>query len=177
MGTLSEFGSFERVEAFLYNSSFCLCPSGDNPAFTQRLYVSIIHGCIPVRIDTFLRYPADPEGVESAFPFPHLIDWKRMSITISANGGNSGPVSKEALSKGGFRYLSREFEKLLPRLLAMEESGQVLTMRKYMRHVVPYLVFDGHNRAGRLEAPDAASAALNELAIKLGKTGAYSGLV
>ena len=74
--------SLSQAAAYQYNSSFCLCPGGDAPSFTQRLYVSILHGCIPVRIDTYLRYPPDPEGVETAFPFPNIIDWRRMSLTI-----------------------------------------------------------------------------------------------
>jgi len=166
VGSTTDFKSLAEAASFQYNSTFCLCPSGDAPSFTQRLYVSVLHGCIPVRIDTYMRYPSDPEGVESAYPFPNSIDWNRMSLTLSANGGNS--TTKESL-RGGWLFLKSEFFRLIPRLLAMEASGEAQAMRAYVRHIAPLLAFDAHSKTGQLHRQDAASAALYELAIKLGK--------
>ena len=169
----SDFASLAEAAAHQYNASFCLCPGGDAPSFTQRLYVSILHGCIPVRIDTYLRYPPDPEGVETAYPFPNIIDWNRMSITISANGGNA---TKESHAKSGWRYLKEQFLQIVPRLVALEASGEAAAMRAYMRHVAPLLAFDTHSKtSGQLHRQDAASAALHELAIKLGKPIPWGG--
>ncbi|KAL1522004.1 hypothetical protein AB1Y20_021649 [Prymnesium parvum] len=166
VGSTSQFSSLANAAALQLNATFCLCPSGDAPAFTQRLYVSILHGCIPVRIDTYLRYPPDPEHIESAYPFPHLIDWKKMSLTITANGRH---MSKLELAKKGYVHLKKEFSKLVPQLLALEASGEARVMRAYMRKIVPLLTFDAHSRTGELLRQDAASAAIHELAIKLGK--------
>ncbi|KAL3920108.1 MAG: hypothetical protein SGPRY_005376 [Prymnesium sp.] len=168
----SYFRSLNVAAALQADSTFCLCPSGDAPSFTQRLYVSILHGCIPVRVDTFLRYPADPVHVETAFPFPSLINWSRISLSISAT--QLLPIrSKLELARDGYPYLEREFHRLVPRLLDLEASGQARAMRAYMREVAPLLAFDSHDQTGRLNRQDAASAALYELALKIGKPLKY----
>ena len=89
------------------------------------------------------------------------------TVTSSANRGNG---TKESLAKEGWEYLKAEFRQIVPRLVALEESGEAGAMRTYMRHVAPLLAFDTHSKtSGQLHRQDAASAALHELAIKLGK--------
>jgi len=167
VGRTSDFASLAVAARHQHNSTFCLCPSGDAPSFTQRFYVSILHGCIPVRVDTYLRYPPDPSGEEYAYPFPHLIDWRRVVIQLSANGGNA---TKESLTRDGFRHLRGSLEALIPRLLALEASGEARAMRDYMRRIAPLLTFDTHSASsGQLHRQDAPSAALHELAVRLGK--------
>ena len=170
VGKTSGFSSLAQAAALQHNATFCLCPTGDAPSFTQRLYVSILHGCIPVRIDTYLRYPPDPEQVEYAYPFPHLIDWRRMLVSISVNNENA---TKDSLARTGFDLLKSDFLRLIPRLLALEASGGAHEMRAYMRRIAPLLAFDAHSSNGTLHRQDAASAALYELAIKLGKPLAW----
>ena len=62
--------------------------------------------------------------------------------------------------------LRREFASLVPRLLELEPRAA--EAREYMLSVAPRLMFDAHDRDGKLRQPDAASAALRELAVKLG---------
>ena len=67
--------SLVSASALAANATFCLCPSGDAPAFTQRLFTTLAMGCLPVFVDLYNRYPAEPAG--PAFPFPRSIDWRR----------------------------------------------------------------------------------------------------
>ena len=43
--------SLDEAHEQAKQATFCLCPSGDAPALTQRFYQSIFAGCIPVFID------------------------------------------------------------------------------------------------------------------------------
>lgn len=63
-----------------------------------------------------------------------------------------------------------QFDALVPKLLALEASGEAARMRAYMRRIVPLIAFDAHSKLdGQLHRPDAASAAIYELAARLGK--------
>lgn len=96
VGRVNDFRSLSAAAAHQSNATFCLCPAGDTPAFTQRMYVAMMNGCLPVRIDLYMRYPADPGGVESAYPYASQIDWSRVVVEISVNGGNrSLPDAKQ----------------------------------------------------------------------------------
>ena len=83
-----------------------------------------------------------------------------------------GPnATKQALKKSGYQKLRAEFEGLVQRLLALEASGEATRMRAYIRQVVPLLAFDAHDvQSGVIHEQDAASAALHELAVRLGKS-------
>lgn len=139
------------------NATFCLCPSGDTPALTQRFYASIFSGCLPVLIDLFDRYPN--RTMPQALPFPSLIDWDRFVVRVpavrsnAAEGGSAGAVDRSAHS----RSLQREFDGLTLRLLALEPSAP--ERRRYMRRVAKWLRWDAPSGE-----EDAASAAIREIA-------------
>ena len=150
------------------NSTFCLCPSGDTPALTQRFYASIFSGCIPVLIDLFDRYPN--RSVPQALPFPSLIDWDRIVVRLPTRqpvNGEPPPVtasqSAPTPAQSHLQLLQREFDGLVPRLLALEPSAPA--RRRYMRRVAHWLRWDAPAGA----EPDAASATLFEIARRLGK--------
>lgn len=176
------------------NATFCLCPSGDTPGFTQRFYQSILAGCIPILVDLYLRYPPD-HGSSGAgrdgrsFPFPSLICWPRFVIELPLNRSrvlqtagllsstSSGVAEAEKLlstktgrssaSEGLWAALEAEFEQLVPSLLRIERRAAEAA--RYMMSISHLLRFDAHLDSGELPLPDAASAALQELAIRLGR--------
>lgn len=115
---------------------FCLCPTGDSKGFTARLYFSIAHGCIPIRIDGFRR---PLRWSELAFPFPSLIDWRRVVIDV--------PFSEVA--------------SLVSRLKSIPQA-EVEARQSYMRSIGHWLVFD--RERGQ---PDAADAVVRELESRL----------
>eukprot|EP00966_Prymnesium_polylepis_P093186 2157453-Prymnesium_polylepis.2 len=62
------------------HSVFCLCPTGDSKGFTARLYFSLVHGCIPVRVDGHRRSTQGPN--QWRYPFPRLLDWDRLVVDV-----------------------------------------------------------------------------------------------
>ena len=177
VGPLQSFGSLSEAAALAARSSFCLCPSGDAPSFTQRLYVAVLSGCVPVRVDAYPRWPADPAGVESAYPYAGAVAWREFVVEVGNwstlhampyRGGPSGRADeppRRAEHNATFRPLLREFDELLPRLLALEPTAA--DRRRRMRNAAHWLAFDAHASDGRLALPDAASAALREVAQRL----------
>jgi hypothetical protein len=120
-------------------SVFCLCPTGDSKGFTARLYFSLAHGCLPVRVDGFRR--ALPWS-DLALPFPSSIDWRRALLDSTVDEVLSGS--------------------LLARLLQLRASGDATARSHYVRQVAHIVVFD--RRSGEF---DAADATLRELQRRL----------
>ena len=120
-------------------SVFCLCPTGDSKGFTARLYFSLAHGCLPVRVDGFRR--ALPWS-DLALPFPSSIDWRRALLDSTVDEVLSGS--------------------LLARLLQLRASGDATARSHYVRQVAHIIVFD--RRSGEF---DAADATLRELQRRL----------
>jgi len=121
-------------------ASFCLCPTGDSKGFTARLYFSIVHACIPIWIDGFdraLRWN------EILFPYPHIIDWRRVVVIASIQDVVSG--------------------KLLSKLITMRKSGVADYYIRYIRTISHHLLFDYTYGS----APDAADTAIRELEYRL----------
>ena len=167
--------SFDAAYEHARQASFCLCPSGDAPSFTQRFYQAVFAGCIPVFVDLYLRYPADV----IAYPFPSRICWRHFVVEVPENRsallaavrlqGSEQKLSQleQRLASDAFRAaLEGEFKRLVPRLQQLEPHAAVA--RRYMRSIASVLKFDAHAANGELLLPDAASAALQELAVKLG---------
>ena len=115
---------------------FCLCPTGDSKGFTARLYFSIAHGCIPVRVDGFRRPLSWPE---LAFPFPSLIDWRRVVIDV--------PLS--------------DAHRLLQQLKDMPRA-EVDARLGYIQSIGHWLIFDREHGQ-----PGAADAMVRELESRL----------
>ena len=77
--------------------SFCFCPVGDSKGLTARLFYSILHGCIPVRVDSHNRkqtihtraFRASPQFDEPArrrefaAPFQSLIEWAAVVVDVN----------------------------------------------------------------------------------------------
>ena len=175
VGTLDGVGSLAEASAMASRSTFCLCASGDAPSFTQRFYFSILHGCIPVRVDLYFRAPDDP-GL--ALPFPSLIEWERIIIDLRPNMTGlpiaDGPVARHhrrGRSAEDADLLDAEFRRRIDGLLLRlvdEEQRTAVARREYMRSVAHWLTFDAHGADGHLRKQDAASATLHEIARLLG---------
>ncbi len=148
---LSNVSTLAEASSWARRSTFCLCPSGDNPAFTQRFYFSLLRGCIPVRVDLYRRAPADASG--PAFPFPSLINWSRAVVDVGTADGPPG--SSHAWAEG-----------VLPLLLGIEPRAP--QMRAYIESIAHWLAFDAHGPDGVLREQDAASATIFQLAELLG---------
>ena len=73
-------------------SSFCLCPSGDAPSFTQRLYVAVLSGCVPVRVDAYPRWPAHGGGLRAGGPDVPRASWAEPSCP-------TGPPTRASTAK------------------------------------------------------------------------------
>ena len=162
------------------NSTFCLCPAGDAPSFTQRFYQSIFAGCIPVFVDLYLRYPLDERR---AYPYPSQICWPKFVVevprsraavleAVGLDGVPAVPLNHSEQHRAGdaFRQvLLDEFERLAPRLARLERAtAQLAAAQQYMASIANLLKFDAHSAVdGRLADPDASSAALRELAVRL----------
>jgi len=148
------------------NATFCLCPSGDAPSLTQRLYAAVSAGCLPVVIDLYARAPLDPQR---GYPFPSLVEWSQFVVEVPANRAAMPAI--DATRRGGaeryFQALQREFAALLPRLQALE--SQAPARRRYMQSIAHLLRFDSPTMdKGQPRRQDAASAAVYEIAGKLG---------
>lgn len=143
-----QIASLDNASRSALNATFCLAPVGDSNGFCGRFYAALLHGCIPVRIDAYRRVPADREA-DPAYPFPSLIDWNSIVININTTE-----------SEGNV------FDTLVPRLLALEPRAR--KARSYLHKVRHLLAYDlaRQVRSARDE-PDAASAALYEVAAKL----------
>jgi len=184
---ISNVSSVAEASEWARRSVFCLCPSGDAPAFTQRFYWSLLHGCIPVRVDLFQRAPPDVP----AFPFSSLINWSRAVIdvgtadTLTSHGGSSSSsgtttTTTRSTSTTATTTTSRRGTDhttsipqgwaagLLPLLLDLEPTA--MERRRYIHSIAHWLSFDAHGADGRLREQDAASATLYELAKLLGVT-------
>ena len=130
------------------NATFCLAPVGDSNGFCGRFYAALLHGCIPVRIDAYRRVPAD-QNDDPAYPFPSLIDWDSIVININTTE-----------SEGDL------FDTLVPRLIALEPRAE--KARRYLHKVRHLLAYDlARQVRSASNEPDAASAALYEIAAKL----------
>ena len=99
-------------------STFCLCPTGDSKGFTARFYFSLLHGCLPVRVDGWER---DPRRAPPAYPFPELLDWSRLVLDI--------PLG--------------QVPSLLPRLATMS-TDEIESRQRYLRRVAHYFLYDFH---------------------------------
>uniref|UniRef100_A0A7S4MFK4 Exostosin GT47 domain-containing protein n=1 Tax=Prymnesium polylepis TaxID=72548 RepID=A0A7S4MFK4_9EUKA len=166
-------GALSAALGIASEATFCLCPSGDTPSLTPRLYTSILAGCVPVVIDLYARYPLD---LTRAYPFPSLIDWHRFVVEVPHNRSSMPRIEKPktvADSKQMYarfrRAIEAEMATLVPRLLQLEQHAA--EARRYMRSIAHWLRYDMHatdrGRQRRLVEQDAASAALHELALRL----------
>ena len=61
-------------------SLFCLCPTGDSKGFTARFYFALVHGCLPVWVDTYQRRLA-----HLALPYGTRIQWDRLMVIHEMN--------------------------------------------------------------------------------------------
>ena len=119
------------------HSVFCLCPTGDSKGFTARLYFSLVHGCIPVRVDGHRRSMEGPNRWR--YPFPRLLDWERLVVDM--------PWA--------------ETPSLLQRLKSFT-SAEVSRRQDYLHSVAHWLVYDTPG-----VAEDAATATILELERRL----------
>ena len=103
------------------------------------------HGCIPVKVDLYRRYPSDFEvpSTNPAYPFASLISWERVVVEATAD----------------------RLDGLLDRLLHLERSAA--SRRRYMRSIAHWISYDAHDAHGQLRLQDAPSAAMHELAARL----------
>jgi hypothetical protein len=156
---LSPNGSFGSLAELTRSSVFCLAIAGDAPSFTSRFYFSVIRGCIPVYLGPMGGYlltspkawGGEPE--EPEFPFAHLIDWKRIVLVLNK--------TTAVLSSSEPSY-----DALVERLIELEPRAA--SVRRYMRRVAHWLLFDAHAADGTLHRQDAASAAIYSIGAKLG---------
>ena len=130
-------GPIEAAE-IARSSTFCVCPTGDSKGFTARFYFSLLHGCLPVRVDGWRR---NAEIAPPTYPFPHLIKWSRIVIDLHPDNAST---------------------QLLP-LLQMPTS-EVEERQSYLHHVAHYLLYDVHAHAHH----DAPAAVINELEGRFG---------
>mmetsp|Transcript_18389 Transcript_18389/g.58587 ORF Transcript_18389/g.58587 Transcript_18389/m.58587 type:complete len:364 (+) Transcript_18389:181-1272(+) len=121
--------SLREAAQLATRSVFCVCPTGDSKGFTARFYFSLLHGCLPIRVDGWGR---DPTLAPPAFPFPELIDWQRIVLDV--------PM--------------RQIDSLLPRLLAMSPS-EVDDRLRYLWRVAPLLMYDVDDSRSHSDAPAA----------------------
>ena len=106
------------------DARFCLCPTGDSKGFTGRFYFSILHDCIPVRVDGWHR---NLSVEELALPFRHRIDWSRAMV-------NYNPSRRGVEGEG-------DGESLLATLHGMS-NREVEARTRYLREIAPRLVYD-----------------------------------
>ena len=69
---MHDFRSLRTATAFMRRAAFCLAPAGDTPSLTQRFPAAILSGCVPVRVDPYVR---SPSAAEELLPFHRQIDW------------------------------------------------------------------------------------------------------
>ena len=81
------------------------------------------------------------EPEEPDFPFAHLIDWKRIVVVLNK--------TTAVLSSSEPSY-----DALVERLIELEPRAQ--SVRRYMRRVAHWLLFDAHAADGTLHRQDAA---------------------
>ena len=113
-------GPYKAAQVAL-SSTFCLCPTGDSKGFTARFYFSLLHGCLPIRVDGYRR---NATIAAPTYPFPQLIDWSRLIIDMRPD---KAPM-------------------LLPRLFAMSER-EIEKRQSYLQHVAHWLLFDNEEHA------------------------------
>ena len=113
-------GPYKAAQVAL-SSTFCLCPTGDSKGFTARFYFSLLHGCLPIRVDGYRR---NATIAAPTYPFPQLIDWSRLIIDMRPD----------------------EAPMLLPRLFAMSER-EIEKRQSYLQHVAHWLLFDNEEHA------------------------------
>ena len=163
VGELSELspnGTFGGLARLTRRSVFCLAIAGDAPSFTQRFYFSVVRGCIPIYLGPMGGYAflgGEPTPEEPDFPFGHLIDWRRIVVVLNKTEGAIRSSSEPS------------YEALVARLLKLEP--QAAAVRRYMRRVAHWLMFDAHAADGTLHRQDAASAALYSIGAKLRLAG------
>ena len=157
VGELSELspnGSFGGLAGLTRSSVFCLAIAGDAPSFTARLYFSLARGCIPVYLEPMGGYTfLEGEPEEPDFPFANLIDWQRIVVMLNKT---IAVISSSEPSYDG----------LVERLIELEP--QAASVRRYLRRVAHWLLFDTHAADGTLHRQDAASAAIYSIGAKLG---------
>ena len=69
------------------SSVFCLCPTGDTKGLTARFYFSILHGCIPVRVDGWRRNYSMP-------PPPRAVAHQSDESYTAAGGASATPAAR-----------------------------------------------------------------------------------
>lgn len=130
----------EAVE-LVRSSTFCLCPTGDSKGFTARFYFTLLHGCLPVRVDGWAR---NTTATPATYPFAQLINWDRIVIDVPPD----------------------RLDTLLPRLARMPAS-ELEDRQNYLRHVAHWLLFDHDQHAHH----DASAAVIHTIQQRLGIDG------
>ena len=122
------------------DSVFCFCPTGDSKGFTARLYFSLLHGCLPIRIDSWRRNRSISGPPE--WPFRSSLDWSLLALDV--------PLE--------------ETSTLVERLIAMPPL-ELEQRQAYVRHMAHRLLYDapGH------EHHDAPATFLHELHVRFGR--------
>lgn len=102
-------------------SVFCLCPVGDSKGFTARFYFSLLHGCIPIRVDGHRRdYAFVPSHLrtntsrhrEVAAPFPSKIEWNAAVLDIKPNTADGLLLMLMSMPKEEVRARQRYLHKI-----------------------------------------------------------------
>lgn len=110
------------------SSTFCLCPTGDAKGLTARFYHSIVHGCIPVRVDGWRRnltvvpyhnLSARTRPGSVALPFASLIAWEDVII-------DADPAQPE---------------RLLDTLLAISDD-EIVARKAYLARIAPLMLLE-----------------------------------
>jgi len=175
-----------QASAQAMGSDFCLCPTGDAKGHTARLYHSIVHGCIPVRVDGWERnysIPASGNYTNRSFDADFSSPRTEPSPSVTSKARSRADKARD---RQRHRLRSEtvalpfptaiEWERvvidaaphdagaLLDRLLAMPAS-EVRARKAYLRRIAPLLLVDV--RVG--DQPNGADAFLAELHRVAGK--------
>lgn len=119
-------------------STFCICPTGDSKGYTARFYFVMLHGCLPVRVDGWLR---NTSLAPPTYPFPGLIDWKKIVIDMVAEEIGASDLT--------------------PKLLQMP-IREVEERQSHLRHAAHWLLYDMKDHAHH-DAPAALVKTLQDM--------------
>ena len=142
-------------------STFCLAPTGDSKGFTARMYYALMHGCIPVRLDSWVKRRLPLERL--VFPFSSLLNWSRLVV-------NYDTFASERLLRNGSLLLAQLRDmppaELHDRLQAVHEAAQWLSYDRPIggQDAPGALLLELHRLAARLNDPAGMAAILRKQA-------------